>query len=297
MDCGEATDEWYLAPYLLAYMGITGLVTLMYPAMYGRYSTTPWKQLGPQLVFPFKFFGGRALSWFLMESGALFGMLAYWSGGGFCEPDWWTRDLPRMDIRMFVWWAWIVHYVWRALVSPFVYAHYRPGNKSFPLALVLIGWPYTYGNAMAVNYMLDNLPLVDVGVHRYRAGIALVVLGFAGQLFYEVNLLQRYKQEKKLHARSRYIVQVDCWDKAWQSRQQGCYLNPNSLIGIGGVMYRISSFMGFGAPNYLLEIVEFLGFWLVTGEIISLAWFLNCCFFLLPRAAWHKHWSHEVGLT
>jgi 3-oxo-5-alpha-steroid 4-dehydrogenase 1 len=153
---------------------------------------------------------------------------------------------------------WELHYVHRALIYPWTI---RDGHKKMPIAVVLLGFGFNVGNAYANgHYLFSHLPgyplswLLDV---RFLIGIALFLVGFT----------------------------VNRWaDSSLRSLRKPGEINYS--IPFGGLYEWVS------CPNYLGEIIEWIGWALATWNLPGLAFAVWTFANLAPRARSHHNWYH-----
>jgi 3-oxo-5-alpha-steroid 4-dehydrogenase 1 len=164
------------------------------------------------------------------------------------------RNLPIL--LFFI--LWELHYVHRAFIYPLTI---RDGYKKMPLAVVLLGFGFNVGNAYANGRYLFTLsggyPLQWMLDPRLIIGVSLFLAGFIINRWADLSL-------RKL-------------------RRPG---ETGYRIPHGG-MYRLVS-----CPNYLGEIVEWVGWALATWSLVGLAFAIWTFANLAPRARSHHAWYH-----
>ena len=151
---------------------------------------------------------------------------------------------------------WESHYVHRAFVYPFRIAD---GRKKMPLAIALLGFVFNIGNAYLNGRYLFSLPsgytlywLLDP---CFVIGVTLFVTGYA---------LNR-----------------------WADRKLRQLRGPGEIdykIPFGGLYEWVS------CPNYLGEIIEWIGWAIATWSVPGLAFAVWTFANLAPRARAHHIW-------
>jgi len=148
---------------------------------------------------------------------------------------------------------WLLHYTWRALLYPFLIR----GGKNVPFSTFTLGWMYCFANSIVQMMHVNGYqPQTEFALTVF--GLAVFLLGMAINIFHDVLLRGlRRKGEKG-------------------------YRIPE-----GGLFEYVS------CPNYLGEMIEWLGFALVSGFAltpVAHAVFMWC--FLGPRAMHHHEWYY-----
>ncbi len=163
-----------------------------------------------------------------------------------------TRE-PMSGIFLGLWEA---HYVYRAFVFPWIR---RSGGRLMPLSVVLMGATFN-----VVNCLLNGLWLFRYAPHReltwladprFVAGLALFVTGFS------------------IHVQS---------DRILRGLRKGA--TAEYAVPRGGLFRWVS------CPNYLGEMVEWIGWALATWSLAGLSFAVWTIANLLPRAVSHHHW-------
>ncbi len=153
--------------------------------------------------------------------------------------------------------AWQIHYVHRTLVFPFRMA---PGSKRMPLAIVGSAIFFNSVNGFLNGYFLGSLgptyELAWISDWRFVVGATLFVVGLVINLQSDSILLRL--------------------------RRSGRYEIPR------GALFNLVS-----CPNYLGEIVEWIGFALMTWSPAAAAFALWTAANLIPRALSNHRWYHE----
>lgn len=155
--------------------------------------------------------------------------------------------------------AWLVHYVHRAFVFPF---RLRGGQKRMPLLIALFALCFNLGNAyFNGRFLFSFSPPYSTGWladPRFIAGAVLFVLGLAINLQADTALLR-------------------------MRRDPG----EDYRIPRGGLFELVS------CPNYLGEVMEWIGWALATWSLPGLAFALWTVANLVPRAVSHHRWYRE----
>lgn len=154
---------------------------------------------------------------------------------------------------------WETHYVYRTFLFPFLM---RGGDKRFPVVLVLFAMIFNTANGFVNGYNLflsgrtyDLRWLLDP---RFLLGLALFVVGM-----YVHITSDRTLRGLRRHADTGYVI-------------------PR-----GGMFELVST------PNYFGEIVEWIGWALMTWSFAGLSFAVFTIANLLPRGVRHHRWYHE----
>jgi len=154
---------------------------------------------------------------------------------------------------------WELHYVHRAWIYPLTL---RDGRKKMPVAVILMGLGFNLGNAYANGFYLFSLSggypqdwLLDA---RFLVGVVLFLAGFIANRWADLAL------------------------RGLRQPSETGYRIPH-----GGLFRWVS------CPNYLGEIVEWLGWALATWSLVGLAFAVWTFANLAPRARSHHAWYHE----
>ena len=152
---------------------------------------------------------------------------------------------------------WILHYVNRALIYPL---RQKGKRKEMPVAIALFGFLFNCVNGYFNGHFLGTIAhydLIWVQSPWFVGGVVLFFFGVAINLWADEKLFALKRQNKD-------------------------YQNPR-----GGLYEFIS------CPNYLGEIVEWLGFALMTLSLPALSFFIWTVANLAPRALAHNKWYRE----
>lgn len=149
---------------------------------------------------------------------------------------------------------WLFHYGYRTFVFPLLM---RPSKRTFPALLVLFAIGFNvlngYNNADAlIDTAIRGVPLVTP---HFFVGVAVFVSGFV------------------MHAHSDAIIRA--------------------LRAGGGEHYAIPRgglFRWIGSPNYLGEMIQWIGWAVMTWSLAGLAFALFTVCNLLPRAIANHRW-------
>jgi 3-oxo-5-alpha-steroid 4-dehydrogenase 1 len=220
------------ALYLAAAASFVALLFVTAP--YGRHVRSGW---GPTVT--------NRLGWILMESPAVFFFAAVYSAG----------DLRSQPVPLVLLGAWMLHYVHRALVYPFLL---RSGGRRMPLSVVAMGFCFNVVNAWLNARWISHLGPYSDGAGGGRwlwVGLAVFVAGLT---------LNRASDRSLLRLRD---------------RDESGYSIPR-----GGAFRWVS------CPNYLGEIIEWLGWALASRSPAALAFAVFTAANLVPRAVAHHGW-------
>ncbi len=153
---------------------------------------------------------------------------------------------------------WELHYVHRAFIYPWTI---RDGHKKMPVFVMILGFAFNIGNSYANgHYLFTNsggYPSSWLLDYRFLTGTSLFIAGF---------VINRWA-DLKLRA----------------LRKPG---EVSYSIPIGGLFNWIS------CPNYLGEIIEWMGWALATWCLPGLAFVVWTFANLAPRARSHHAWYH-----
>ena len=153
---------------------------------------------------------------------------------------------------------WELHYVNRAFIFPFRVRSKRP----MPLTVVVMGMVFNgmngWLNARGLTLFGPELGRVAITHPRVLIGTALFLFGLALNWDADARLLRL-------------------------PRTDGAYAIPR------GGAYRYVS-----CPNYLGELVEWLGFTIASGSLGALSFFVWSAANLAPRALAHHRWYRET---
>jgi protein-S-isoprenylcysteine O-methyltransferase Ste14 len=167
------------------------------------------------------------------------------------------RDDPSARVFLALW---VGHYLYRTLVFPLLG---RGRKAAMPLGIVFSSIAFN-----TVNASLNGMWLFAAGPARGAAwlqdprfllGVALFVSGFA------------------IHARA------DAGLRALRAPGDGGYRIPR------GGLYELVS-----CPNYLGELIEWIGFAILTWSITGLSFAIWTAANLVPRAVAHHRWYGET---
>jgi len=194
------------------------------------------------------------LGWIFMESPAVFLFLIVFFRG---EKS--TEIAPLIYLTM-----WQFHYVHRTLIFPF---RMHTGNKQMPLFVVLSAFSFQIMNVYVNAWHLSHFSTP----HRYTGdswltdprfviGLALFALGFVVNIHSDTILIKLREQ----------------------GGGDGVYQIP-----MGG-MFRFVS-----CPNYLGEIIEWIGYAISTWSLPGFAFALYTVANLVPRAFSHHEWYEQ----
>jgi 3-oxo-5-alpha-steroid 4-dehydrogenase 1 len=169
-------------------------------------------------------------------------------------------DEPKTATLFILLLMWEAHYLHRAFIYPFLL---RDGKKKMPLAVTLLAVTFNLGNVYINGRYLfhfsDDIYSMNWLLEpRFIVGAALFVIGFS---------LNRW---------------ADHTLRALRRPGEAGYKIPY------GGLYRYIS-----CPNYFGEIIEWIGWALVTWSLPGLAFAVWTFANLAPRAWSHHKWYHE----
>ena len=155
--------------------------------------------------------------------------------------------------------AWLLHYVHRGLVWPWIV---QRGSRPVPISLCAAAFSFNVVNATLIGWRLgrpaDYAPdwLADP---RFVAGAVLMVAGAVLNVWSDYRLARLRRR------------------------------NPG-----GRVLPRGGAFRFVSCPNLAGEMIEWTGFALMTWSLPGLAFAMWTAANLLPRAMWRHRWYQEV---
>jgi len=153
---------------------------------------------------------------------------------------------------------WQAHYVQRALIYPFLL---RTGGKPTPLSIVAMGFTFNSVNAYVNARMISQLGSYDgswLTDPRFLVGAALFAFGYS---------LNR-DSDRRL--------------RSLRAPGETGYKIPR-----GGAFELVS------CPNYLGEIMEWIGWAIATWSVAGLSFAVFTAANLIPRALTHHRWYLE----
>ncbi len=155
---------------------------------------------------------------------------------------------------------WLVHYIYRAFVYPW---RLRGGQMRMPLSVVVMGFVFNVVNGyLQGRYLFALGPVRGLGWFgdpRFLSGLVLFLGGYA------------------LNRRSDAVLR--------NLRAPG---DTGYKIPRGGVFRFIS------CPNYLGELIEWLGWSVLTWSPVGFVFFLWTTANLVPRARTHHEWYRRT---
>jgi protein-S-isoprenylcysteine O-methyltransferase Ste14 len=167
---------------------------------------------------------------------------------------------PKNLVLLVFFFLWEFHYAYRAFVYPLTL---RDKNKKIPIVIVLMGLVFNLGNAFINGYYLFALPISYPNTwllsSRFIFGLILILSGLI------------------INRRSDQVLR-----KLRKPGETG-YGIPNDGL-----------FNWISCPNYLGEIMEWVGWaiatWSLPGFVFAFWTFAN----LVPRALSHHRWYQKT---
>jgi 3-oxo-5-alpha-steroid 4-dehydrogenase 1 len=161
---------------------------------------------------------------------------------------------------------WELHYINRTFIYPF---RIRGNQKLMPLFVALMAFFFTivngYLNGVYIFYLADKYNLRWLGNPRFLGGLTIFFTGFfINQVSDRILRNMRRKNEDA-------------------SSYDGRYGIPEGFL-----FERVS------CPNYFGEMVEWLGWAVLTWSLAGLAFFVWTAANLIPRALSHHRWYNSV---
>jgi 3-oxo-5-alpha-steroid 4-dehydrogenase 1 len=183
----------------------------------------------------------------------------------------------------------VIHYSYRAVAFPLMQPSMSPLHILVWLlafcfqilnATSLASWLAAYGPTTAAEWNTSPLSLP-----QFAAGITIFYLGLAGNFFHDEELREIRRTEQRRQDRIR-------------KEQQRAGTNDGGRGKAIEKHYQIPSaglFKYMLYPHYLLEWIEWTGFWMACGWgcVPARAFVLNEIFTMLPRAVRGKWWYVE----
>jgi hypothetical protein len=168
-------------------------------------------------------------------------------------------DAPKTLVPVILLLMWQAHYLHRAFIYPFMISD---GRKKMPLGVVLMAFFYNLSNGFLNGYYLFSLSngysLSWLWDWRFILGGLLFAAGFVVNRWAD-DVLRKLRKPGELGYKIPY-----------------------------GMLYRWVS-----CPNYLGEIVEWVGWALATWSLAGLCFAVWTFVNLAPRAQAHHNWYHE----
>ena len=151
---------------------------------------------------------------------------------------------------------WIIHYFNRTIVYP---NRIKTKKKKIPLLIALLAFIFNlingYINGYFFGFINYSYPIEWIYTPQFIIGFMIFILGFLINNASDSTLINLRKTDTKQYS-----------------------------IPRGGLFNYIS------CPNFFGEIIEWLGFAILTWSIAGLAFFLWTFFNLVPRALSHHRW-------
>lgn len=225
--------SWTVWAYLVLAV-VVFLVLLRIPAGYGRHGSQKW---GPTL--------SPRLAWVLMEIPAVLATLIFFLVGGRFE-----------SVTAWVFLGlWQFHYLYRALVYPFL----ARGGHPVPVVVVAMGFLFNIGNAFlnagGLFLVHEPRPVQWLMDPRFLGGLLLFLVGLV------------------IHVHSDAVLR--------NLRRPG---ETGYRVPHGGLFRFITS------PNYFGEWVQWTGWALLTWSLGGLVFSIWTAANLVPRAMAHHAW-------
>ena len=159
--------------------------------------------------------------------------------------------------------AWLLHYIHRGLIHPWVMPY---GSKTTPLGICIGGMipNWTFCSALALHLAYAGYPpgyLCDV---RFIAGALIFVAGY---------VMNRWAD---LHLRSIRL----------ESQARG---GPKYVVPRAGPFRLVCN------ANYLGELIQWIGFALMSSSAVAVLWVVFCLSTFLPRSVRTLDWYKNSG--
>lgn len=159
--------------------------------------------------------------------------------------------------------VWEIHYVYRDLIYPWLL---RGSRRSFPIVVVLLAMGFNLTNGYVNGHALfaGQTPATAADLLNVHviAGLAIFLGGLALNIWSDAIIRDLRRDLRENHSGARYGI-------------------PRR-----GLFRFVSS------PNYLGEIVEWIGWAILTGTVAGWAFALFTFANLMPRAVANHRWYH-----
>ena len=169
-----------------------------------------------------------------------------------------TGEKPLMV--WFLMGLWLLHYIHRTFVYPF---RITSRNKKMPFLIALMAIFFNIGNGFFNGYYFGNYA-GDLNDYHFTSfsfllGLALFIIGA---------IMNQHSDQILINLR--------------KNNNKGYY------IPYGGMFRFVSS------PNYLGELIEWLGFAIIAGSLPAFSFFIWTCANLIPRALDNHKWYRKT---
>ena len=272
--------------FVSAWMGlaVVSMVSLLFiDAPYGRHQTTGW---GPTT--------SARLGWVIMETPALLIMAGLFiAGDRFDDVALWIYVL-----------MWCIHYFHRSWIYP---CRARIAGKTMPLAISGMGAFFQTVNSTLNGehlFLLERAPGQDwLSDPRLWIGLAIFILGMICNIHSDTVLLNLRKDRDVAAAAAAAAeegvplapepepeAEPEAEPESKSESAPEPEPAPEPEAGGGYVIPRGGMFRYVSAPNYLGEMMEWLGFAIATWSLTGLSFFVWTVANLGPRAFANHRW-------
>jgi protein-S-isoprenylcysteine O-methyltransferase Ste14 len=153
--------------------------------------------------------------------------------------------------------AFLFHYIHRTFIFPFV-IH---SSKNNPLEITLMAFTFCFFNAIMINRSIFYYTNYDHDFWLYYIyGLITFICGMYINIFSDYSMIKQRNAKKEQEGGSKYII-------------------PK------GFMYELIS-----CPNYFGELIEWLGFFVLSNTFSGLVFFVSTFANLFPRAIQYHQW-------
>ncbi|KAM3542027.1 hypothetical protein ARSEF1564_005059 [Beauveria bassiana] len=272
-----AIVQGWLPPTQENYESLVFIWQFFYPLMGSLQWVIKWYGMGKTSVqSPFNIPG--RVAWMTMEAPGFLTLLYIMNTlpqeHGIDDLPWQNRVLGGL---------FVIHYINRAILFPLMQPSMAPihfivwaAALSFQLcnAVCLGSWLSAYG-AVTSSAWLAQSPLP-----QFAFGLALFYVGLAGNWFHDEELREIRRKERRRQERLRAASGTS------SSTSSSVKVEKHYEIPQAGLF----KYMLY--PHYLLEWIEWLGFWVAAGWSCApaRAFFVNEVLSMLPRAVNGKKW-------
>jgi hypothetical protein len=151
---------------------------------------------------------------------------------------------------------WELHYINRAFIFPF---RMKGNQKRMAISVVIMGLFFNTVNGWANGFnlfrILSPYPVAWFMNFRFISGVSLFLIGLV------INIISDDLLRKQ------------------RSHGKGTYVMPEGFL-----------FRWISCPNYFGEVIEWLGWALLTWSLAGLSFFIWTCANLIPRALTYHRW-------
>lgn len=152
----------------------------------------------------------------------------------------------------------LLHYIHRSLIFPFMIS----SSKNNPFEITLMAFTFCVFNATIQNrsvFLYINYTINDVLSIQFVFGCVVMITGMTINIYHDYYMIKLRNKKKG----------------------QG-YILPYGFL-----------FNFISCPNYFGEIIEWGGYWMLSGNFSAFVFFISTLANLFPRAIKYHHWYKE----